>query len=412
MREGEEDHHTGLAGTWRATMKRTTIGRLWSLFPAALLVTACGGDGDSTAKVKVTISGERLGLNGLAYPPAAGQEAAFADGWEVKFEHALVTVDNIRLSGNPDNSPTDKSKTGEAVAELKGPFAADLAKPGPLPGKGGEGDKAFELGVIPNQTLKNGAAFQTDERYAFGYEIVTASSSAKQIGFDEDSKKLYAEMIEKGYSMLVTGTAAWKGQNCTPDDPVFSAMPKTVKIKFAFKSPAQYINCENPDNNPAKPFDGEESQRGIALKTNTETIAQATIHLDHLFFSSFEHDPPLYFDQIAAQYMGQQNPTATLEDMAKVDFQAFKTSDGKPLPWRKCWEKAEAQSGQRSFKVEGVPVDPSAAPGAALRNYADYITYNQTTLGHLNADGLCYTVPKYPSPMTGGGGRPDDDHDH
>jgi hypothetical protein len=33
-----------------------------------------------------------------------------------------------------------------------------------------------------------------------------------------------------------------------------------------------------------------------------------------------------------------------------------------------------------------------------MRDYADYLTYNQSTQGHLNSDGLCFVSRNYPSP--------------
>jgi hypothetical protein len=44
-------------------------------------------------------------------------------------------------------------------------------------------------------------------------------------------------------------------------------------------------------------------------------------------------------------------------------------------------------------------VDPSSTNGSALRDYYDFFTYNQSTQGHLNSDGLCFVQRNYPSPM-------------
>jgi hypothetical protein len=33
-----------------------------------------------------------------------------------------------------------------------------------------------------------------------------------------------------------------------------------------------------------------------------------------------------------------------------------------------------------------------------MRDYADYMTYDQSTQGHLNSDGLCFVSRHYPSP--------------
>jgi hypothetical protein len=50
------------------------------------------------------------------------------------------------------------------------------------------------------------------------------------------------------------------------------------------------------------------------------------------------------------------------------------------------------------FDSKGVPVSPSGDPATSIRDLYDYMTYNQSTQGHLNADGLCFVKRRYPSP--------------
>ena len=77
-----------------------------------------------------TITGEATATEGFAFPPPAGaMEPYFIDGWEVRYEHMLVTVDGITLAENPDMSPGNPGMTGAAVARATGPWAVDLAKP-------------------------------------------------------------------------------------------------------------------------------------------------------------------------------------------------------------------------------------------------------------------------------------------
>ena len=45
-----------------------------------------------------------------------------------------------------------------------------------------------------------------------------------------------------------------------------------------------------------------------------------------------------------------------------------------------------------------VPVNP-AGGATGLRDVADYMTYNLSTFGHLNNDGLCFPERQYPSPF-------------
>ena len=56
--------------------------------------------------------------------------------------------------------------------------------------------------------------------------------------------------------------------------------------------------------------------------------------------------------------------------------------------------------GQMAFDPHGVPATtPTGDPATGLRDYYDFVTYNQSTQGHLNIeDGLCFVRRNYPSP--------------
>ena len=90
------------------------------LIAIALLSAACSGT--PTKTFTITVSGEE-GATGTT---------TTADGWELRYEHVLVTVADPSLSENPDKSPTDQSQTGSLVEKLAGTFAVDLAIAGPL----------------------------------------------------------------------------------------------------------------------------------------------------------------------------------------------------------------------------------------------------------------------------------------
>ena len=214
----------------------------------------------------------------------------------------------------------------------------------------------------------------------------------------------YAEMIQKGWAVLYVGTATFKGVECHSSDAAspeserydFTKLPKTVKFRFGFHTPTQYVNCQNSDLK-GRAFAGEESQRGVQVREHGDTVAQITLHVDHPFWSTVDHDAAeLYFDQIAAA--ATADGTVTLEDLGAVDFTSFKDRSGKSLPWRSCVAEKTPKEGMRKFDSGSVPVDPQASPDAALRNYSDYIHYQQSTEGHLNADGLCAVKRLFPSP--------------
>ncbi len=349
-----------------------------------------------------TASGEVLALGGYGFPPATTNSVAFVDGWEVRFTRLLVTVDKIRVAGNPDKMPTDQSQTDGVVAEANGPWAIDLHKGGPLAGKGGTDEKAVAIAAISNQNKNGGAAFDTTRRYAFGFDTVAATCDAQNVNLDDDGLRDYADMVKNGWAVMYVGTATFKGAACTSPTTTydFTKLPKTVDFKLGFASPTTYVNCQNPDNDPAAPFANEEHQRGVQPKPGTFVVAQVTIHTDHPFWETAVHDSPAHFDPIAARFVGLDagTPMATLDDVVGVDFTAFKDKAGVDLPWRSCVATYTAKAGTMSFDPLNVPVNPSAQPAAALRDYRDFMTYNQSTQGHLNSDGLCFVKRNFPSP--------------
>ncbi len=379
------------------------------------------GPGDpGPGGVRFAASGEVLALTGYAFPPAQPDNAAFVDGWDVKFTRLLVTVANVTLSDNADKVPGDQSQTGGVVAKVEGgPWAFDLSHSDPsyLPGKGGPGEQAVPFASI--KTDNNGDALKTDgTRYAFGFDIIAANAASKMVNLDAAGMTDYQEMVTKGCAVFYVGHASFKGTKtdatCYPPDRY--GFPDEVDFRLCFKSPTTYINCQNPDNDPAKPFDNEEHQRGIALLTNASTIAQVTVHTDHPFWDSVIHDSPAHFDQFAARASkpvtiddagvpsgGGGTASVTLEDTQGVDYTAYTDKQGKPLQWRYCIEPATDAhakfTGAMRFDPQTVPHASGTDPASGLRDYYDFSTYDQSTQGHLNSDGLCFVKRNYPSPQ-------------
>ncbi|MEO7037203.1 MAG: hypothetical protein ABI548_24835 [Polyangiaceae bacterium] len=359
---------------------------------------ASGGGG----KVQFDASGEVLALGGYAFPPATPDDAAFVDGWEVKFSKLMVTIDHLTLSENPDTSPTDQSLVGKKVAEVDGPWAIDLHQGGPLPGKGGSNEQAYPIATLDNQNLNGSAAFDPAARYAFGFDLVAATDMATKLQLDPDDAD-YADMVTNGWVVLYLGTATFKGSSCSPSDPSFDfgKLPTVVNFRFGFKSPTTYINCQNPDNDPAQGLGDEEHERGIQVKDNATVTAQVTVHTDHPFWESFTHDTPAHFDQLAALAVkdSQGAYNVSVADAVDVNYTAFKFGEA-ALPWRSCLPTYTPPNSnpQMGFDSLTVPFNPAGDPASVMRDYADYLTYDQSTQGHLNSDGLCFVDRHYPSP--------------
>jgi hypothetical protein len=353
-----------------------------------------------------------LALEGYPFPPVNAGDPAFVDGWSVSFTRLLVTVDDVKLSSNPDISPGDESQTGPLVAEVQGPWAIDLAHSDPsyLIGKGGAGEEA-----VPIASLPGSSAFATDgTRYAFGFDLIAATTktadnrATMNVNLDADGLADYAQMTQEGCAVLYVGTATFAGGTVSGFTDCNSGLeyqswPTTVSFRLCFKSPTTYINCQNPDNDPATALEGEEHERGIAFKNNQSVIAQVTVHTDHPFWDSTLHDSPAHFDQFAARVVGQDAgaPTVTLDDTRGVDYTAYTDALGNALQWRYCiappTDVHPEFTGAMAFDPHGVPACTNG-PSTGLCDYEDFTTYNQSTQGHLNSDGLCFVRRNYPSP--------------
>lgn len=352
----------------------------------------------------VTVTGEGAATDGVAFPPAAAGEPYFVDGWELVFRHVLVTVDKVTVSEDPDLSATDQSQTGPLVAQADGPWAVDLAKGGPLDSKDMNG-KAVALVRIRNQNKKTGTpAFDATKKYAFGFDTVPATLAAQSVNLDEAAQTAYKKMVDAGQTLLVMGTATWKGAMgapaCRTTNPAydFGRLPKAIDFSFGFKSATTYKNCINPE------LTGTDA-RGIQSKTNAEVVSQVTVHLDHPFWDALEEDAPLRFDGLAALKsvatgMGPATASLTEADVKAIDFQALKDAQGTALPIRYCGAvtAGEATTGTLKYDPKAVPVNPSGG-SAGLKDLYDYMVYNQSTFGHLNNDGLCFPARTYPSPQ-------------
>ncbi|HEY0194093.1 MAG TPA: hypothetical protein VGC42_23410 [Kofleriaceae bacterium] len=376
-----------------------------------------GGNG-----VLITASGEAFAKDGYAFPPASPDDVFFVDGWQISYTRILTTFDHVSLSRGPDKVPTDQSQcddgkggtvacgTGSSVlAHVDGPFAIDLHQGGTLADADGAPDDAAPIAALTR--LDSGDAFDATARYAFGFEVVAASTGAHNVNLDAAALADYQDMVSKGYTTLLVGTATWQGNNHGSDTSTgctvagnstydFTKLPKTVAFRFGFKAPTAYRNAQNPALTGTA-FANEEHPRGLQTTANQSTTAQATFHIDHVFWESFVHDSPAHFDSFAARYAGMTAPTATFEDYKGFAFTPFVDKLGAQVPWRSCVDAATYTppgTGPMAFDTLDIAVDPSGDPARAIRDFYDYVTYNHSTFGHLNADGLSFVDRQYPSP--------------
>ncbi|HZU83294.1 MAG TPA: hypothetical protein VE987_10275 [Polyangiaceae bacterium] len=413
----------------------------------SLPVAPCVDPGSlAPGQMLLTASGEVLALTGYPFP---GPVASFADGWAVSFTHVIATIDRVSLWTDPDMVPTDQSQHGALVAELDGPWAVDLHLNGPsfpyVDGKE-QGERAIAFAVLENQNRSGGAPFPAGSptRFAVGFSVVVPTPSALNVNLDADGLDAYKYMIDSGCTVYYRGVAQWMGdQNggrcVTPGDAgaadasadgaggssgtgteaEFARIPRTVDFDFCFK-PADsaglrpgdpetsFVNCDNQDNDPATGLNGEPHVRGVAFPANTYVVGEVTLHTDHPFWESTEHDTPARFDQFAARVVGSSTdggaPTVRFSDVAGVNYLAFTDKLGNALPWRTCdpmYQNPNGGSrvGQMHFDPVSVPPCTDGDHATGLCDYQDFSKYNQSTQGHWNgADGLCFVQRHYASP--------------
>lgn len=331
----------------------------------------------------VTISGEDLALSGYDFEPGASkaEDPAFVDGWELSFDHVLVTVGGVRVNDGPDTDAADPTHIGGQLASVAGIFAVDLHKGGPLVGKGGPPEQAVALAAIG--APDGGGSFDSQSRYAFSFELQAATKSAQNVNLDADGLALYERAITRGWAQVMTGVARYKGP--APEaGSAFAELPTEVRFEIGFANPSSYVNCQNPDLG-ASGLD-EDFARGIQTKASGAAIAQISIHTDHTFWRALNVEgSTLHFDQIAALAPGSgEGGAVTIDDLAAADFSAFRTKSGQSLPARSLVSDYTPPAGQLSF-------DPNGS-SFAKNAYGAFMSYSASAQGHLNADGECYVV--------------------
>ncbi|CAN5771024.1 hypothetical protein BH11MYX4_BH11MYX4_44240 [soil metagenome] len=341
---------------------------------------------------QITVSGEDLAVVGYDFAAGAtanGDPPAFVDGWELKFEHIIVTVDKIRLNADPDKNPANPAMLGPVVASVDGPWAVDVVVGGDVVGKSGSPDeKTVTIATIDAQS--DGTPFDPASRYAFNYDIVAASAAAREVNLDAVGKALYATGKTNGWATIYQGTATYKGPAPAAGS-VFEKIPKEVKFTFGMKNPTSYINCQNTD---LQEIAAGEFPRGLQASADKPTVAQITIHTDHAYWSKLNVEgTELHFDPIAALSstygtVGAATGTVTLDDLLDADVTGFKTRAGEPLPARSLVADYAAPAGQLAFDANGTSF-------AKANSYAAYLQYSASSGGHLNADGPCTVKNNY-----------------
>lgn len=331
----------------------------------------------------VTVSGEAFALGGFDFTQGTSKsgDPAFVDGWAVTFDHVIVTYAEVRLNEGADTDPADKTKMGKLVASASGPWAVDLARGGPLVGKGGPGEQSVPLAAVKGD-------FDPTTRYALSYDTAAATATAANVNLDAAAVALYQTAITNGWSVVYTGKAVYRGPT-PPAGSVFAKLPTEVHFTFGARSAATMTNCENPELGASAI--GEGFARGVQVLPNASSVVQLTWHTDHLFWGALEQEEvPLHFDQFAIRSSGYGAAGATadvtLDDVAGLDFTFFRAKNGDQLPARSAVPDYAAPPGPLGFSSGSVNVPKN--------DYAEYVRLAVVESSHLNADGECAARPK------------------
>jgi hypothetical protein len=142
----------------------------------------------------------------------------------------------------------------------------------------------------------------------------------------------------------------------------------------------------------------------VQTQAGAQTVAQLTFHLDHPFWEALEEDSPLRFDALAARDSVPADAGVALAELSQtqlegLDLFAIADAQGTAIPWRTCGPllSPERNTGIVSLDPKSVPVNP-AGGAAGLKDVLDAMTYNLSSFGHLNNDGLCFPQKHYPTP--------------
>lgn len=293
-----------------------------SAMAMAMALAACGGPA-TTGSLKVTITGEDAAISGFPVNDE-GEVIALADGWTVVYTKVLAGVGNVSVKG----------AGGEVGYEAATRYVVDLHK-----------------GPAALLTLDTLAARRWEK---VSYEHVAPDAGAVNVSAVAAAD--LERMVTNGFNYWLEGTA-------TKD-------AKTVSFAWGLKNPTRNSDCS----------DGADGGKaGVVVTQNSETEAELTIHLEHLYWTSLGDEvAELRFDPIAAKADAQG--AVSFDALATQSLDAPKDAEGNAIP------KVNG-GGDLAYNAQGDASDPA--------NLKEFILAATTTMGHLNGGGLC-TITRIP----------------
>lgn len=221
----------------------------WTWSATAILGTAVACS-SPVGELRLVASGGNEGTRGIA-------PSATADGWAVRFDHAVLSVVNVRALDTDGN---------DAGLEAD-PVVIDLVQ-GSSP--------VYSFSGVPAGRWES-----------FSYHVAPVPVGARQVAVDP---ALVERMREAGYSTYYAG--------------VFVAPPGTVdadgrpvgEVPFELGFPVEvdYTRCVS----------GTDRRSGVVVPLNSASTYELTWHLTHLFFDSYAEDSALRVEPLAARWTG------------------------------------------------------------------------------------------------------------
>jgi hypothetical protein len=353
--------------------------------------------------VEVTFSGETLGINGLPFQPVSQGDPYFVDGWNMTIDEDIVVVGNITLNSMPTEDQTWYDM-GPQVAHKEGPYAFDAHQAAGFVGKDGV-EPASPMFVFDKED--NGSSFDSNQRYAFSYETVAAAYPAWNLNLTSQGQADYDVMVSNGWNKFIRATATYVGTGTYPDPPVqakFAAFPTTVNFTMGWSDATSLINCVNADLGA----EDDLMNRGVVIFPDQASIAQITMHVDHVFWDKLKQEgAALRFDPIAAFAPADTSTTPFSLNSFHSQHLLATFADGSPLPDRSPDQPNPSPNAgantpddvqpnplQVTFNLNGVTApDGSAFPDDIVQ----FMAFSAQSQMHLNAQGLCYIKGQNPA---------------
>ena len=359
--------------------------------------------------VEVTFSGETLGINGLPFQPVNQGDPYFVDGWNMTIDEDIVVVGNIALNTMPTEDQT-WFDMGPQVAHKEGPYVFDAHEAAGFVGKDGV-EPASPMFVF--DTEDNGSSFDSNQRYAFSYDTQVAKYPAWNLNLTTQGQADYDLMVSNGWDKFIRATATYVGTGTysNTSDPNeasaqtnFKNLPTTVTFTMGWNDATSNTNCVNADLGA----EDDLMNRGVVIFPDQASIAQITMHVDHVFWDKLKQEgAALRFDPIAAFAPADTSTTPFSLNTFHSQHLLAVFADGSPLPDRAPYEPNPSPNAgantpddvqpnplQVTFNLNGVSKpDGTAFPDDLVQ----FMAFSAQSQMHLNAQGLCYIKGQNPA---------------